>query len=222
VALVVDQLQHADHLAQVVRHGDDQHRLGPVAVLCVEPRIEVIAHVVGQLVHIVDHQWLVLDGNVAGDRRMVERDGRLLEIEIRQAGVLSQLEAQMAFAFVGRFGQVQTACVRGSYPEGVPQDHVEQHPVILFQAQLDADVCQFGHFSGPGCQFTLRQRPLPPHRRLPEGRPDGEQHPPPARVARKMGTQAFCLYVVGDVPFPGGAHADRGGPVAPDGVQISV
>ena len=66
VALAVDQLQDADDLADVIRHREDQHRLGQIADLSSNERLIEYSASPGKVVGIVDDQRLAGHGHVSG------------------------------------------------------------------------------------------------------------------------------------------------------------
>ena len=75
-------------------HRDDEHRLGAIAELLVEAAILPVRDVVGEQVDVGDDERLARRRRVAGEARVIDRDGELGERQVGQRVVLRQLEAE--------------------------------------------------------------------------------------------------------------------------------
>jgi hypothetical protein len=92
-AFAVDELEHADDVAGVGGHREDEDRLGKIAVLLVEGRIDRVLGVGGEVVGVVDDERLPGQGDVAGQTLLRDRQHALFEVDV-DGGVLGELPAQ--------------------------------------------------------------------------------------------------------------------------------
>ncbi len=93
IALLVDELDDADHLVALADERRDEHRSGHVSGAPVEARVEVEGRPRGQVVHIGNAQGRLVERGAAGDRPLAQRHRELARVE-GDTLVLGQLEAQ--------------------------------------------------------------------------------------------------------------------------------
>jgi len=194
-ALAVDQLQDTDHILLVILHGDDEHRLGAVAVPLVEGAIDAVLHVGRQEVRIVDHERLAGHRGVAREARAVDGNGELDERRLGLGIGLRQSEAQALLTLIARFDEVEAAGVGGSDAAGLREDQVEQGLHVALGAERDADTGELADFAaaarglapGPGRLQPGGGLAIPcPHRHQQLPRADGLAHESRQQLGRHL------------------------------------
>ncbi len=211
VALAVDQLQHADYVALVILHRDDEHRLGAVAVPLVERPVERVGDVAGQHVDVVDDQGLALGGGVARQRRVVDRNREFDERNVGPALVLAQLEPQLSAALLVGLHDVEAAGVGVRDAPGLVQDEFEQGVVVLLGGEPHPDVAQLGQLAHPRGRLVAGQERLAPGGRGTEGGTQRQQQEAGAGGRREKGRQPLGRQSIRNIPLARSAEGHDGG-----------
>ena len=166
VALLVDELDDADHLALVVAHGHGQDRLRAVAGALVERAAVAVGRARRQRVGVRQVDHVAGQGGVPGDRRLGERHRELLERHLHRV-VLGPLEAQQvvagALVVLAALDLVEAARVRRGQLARARQDQLEQLADVALGGERDADLVELVQVAALARQRLLQaahRRPL--------------------------------------------------------------
>ncbi len=172
VRFPVDELKYAHDRVPVVLHGNDQHRLGPVSYLLVEPTVERVGLGVGNLVGVVDDERVAVQCREARHAGLVERQREVRGGQIGKGGVLGSQEVKRLLPVLPLFDQVQAAGVAVGQPSGLCEDHAEQRVGIAFAHEGHADLVQLPQVPMDLAQLRVRSPSCQVVRRSPHGRAD--------------------------------------------------
>jgi hypothetical protein len=145
VPLLVDELDHADHLVLVVAHGDDQHGARPVAGLLVEGAADLEGEAGGKLVGVGHVDVAAAQGHVAGDGGLVQGHGLLLERD-HDGVVLSELEREPRvlgrLLVLAPLHQVEAARIRVRDLPALQQDQLQELLDVALRGEGHSDAVQ--------------------------------------------------------------------------------
>ncbi len=126
-------------VADVIRHREDQQRLGQIAVLLIEAAVDLVLGVGGDVVRVVDHQRFAGHGHVARKALARDREDLFLEGLDVDRIVLGQLPAE-DLPSAHRVEEVERSRIGARELAGFAQDHGQQHGVIAHGRQRRADI----------------------------------------------------------------------------------